>query len=98
MDEQTETTKSAEDKATDDSTKGNEPKADTMLKSLFDENERTAKLNQERRQILTEEKEFFARKQLAGVTTAGQSREKPKETDDEYVDKFHKGEVNLFAE
>ena len=58
---------------TPDPTEGVQPKADGMLKDLYEENNRTEKLQKEGRELLNSQKEFFARQKLGGVTLAGQA-------------------------
>ncbi len=50
-----------------------------------------------REEALQDRKDAFAaRKAVGGITEAGQPTEKKEETDEEYTEKFQKGEVNPF--
>lgn len=74
----------------DDKGKGDKPKADGILNDLYTENERMEKNIEERKQLLAEEKEFYARKQLGGRTEAGQEikAETQEEKDKARIDKI----------
>jgi len=68
---------------------GDEPKELTESQKLKAENDRMEKL-------LVEQKDFSAQEQLAGRGTAGQAPiPKAPETDEEYAERFQKGQVDL---
>ena len=61
--------------------------------------ERQLRANKERLEILEREENLEARRKVGGVTEAGKPADKPKEeTDEEYHDRFMKGDVNPMKE
>ncbi len=84
MDEEKTTEK---EPTTEDTGKGNEPTTDEKVKQLNADTERINK-------AIAENDNAKARQKLSGVAEAGQVVEKKEETNEEYTERFMKGEVN----
>ena len=85
--------------ATTDTGEGDKPK---VPKATVDANaaaERMEKANEDREKLVEREEELAAQRALEGEAEAGaQPPKKPKETDEEYAERFEKGEVNPLGE
>ena len=98
MDEKKET-KEEQDKPTENDEAGVQSEATTDLDRADEIVERRNRVAEREEKILDRKEAFAARQAVGGVTEAGQSApEKKPETDEEFVEKVKKGEVNLMAE
>ncbi len=97
MDEKEKTNETEKEKPTENKDDGIQQEATTELDRADSIAERQKRENDRREELLTREEALAARKAVGGVTEAGQPPEKPKEeTDEEYTEKFLKGEENPF--
>ena len=97
MDEK-ETTKGEEqDDSTKDNDEGNKPEEDNIVNRAHEENERMEKNIKERKELLEDEKEFYAKRKLGGGSEAGAAPTPKKRLNDlEYGEAYVKNEVNPF--
>ncbi len=77
---------------------GVQPSATTELDRADQIAERLKRENDRKDELLTREEALAARRAVGGVTEAGQVMEKKVETDEEYTERFMKGEVNPMKE
>ena len=98
MDE-TETTDTGEENATEDSTDRIQQQTISELDRADQIAERQARENTRREAIMDREESLHARKLVGGIAEAGQVAEKPKVlSDTEYAEALERGEVNPLKE
>ena len=86
-----------EQSTSDNTGEGVQPKAVTDLDRADSIAERQKRENDRRENLLQREEALEARRKVGGVTNAGEQAPKPKEeTDEDYHEKFMKGEANPF--
>ena len=93
MDEKTKIEENKAEDTANDTGEGTQQKADGMLKDLYTENNRSEQLIKDRRKLLEEEKEFYARQKIGGITRAGQTIENvsPEDKKKKQATDFFKG-------
>ena len=81
-----------------DSGDGDKPQTPKVIEEANAAAERLEKATEEMRKENSRHEEIMARKVLAGETEAGSAPKKEKETDEEYVERFKRGEVDPFVD
>lgn len=100
MDEKTQ--EKTEDKkpeeSADNTGEGDKPEADSKIERANAAAERMEKANAEKTKLLNREEDLIAQRRLGGEIDAGKPAAKAKETDEEYTERFKRGEVNPLAD
>lgn len=81
-----------------DKSEGDKPKESNFIDDTNLASKRMEEANKERLKILEEETRLWSEQKLAGVSGSATPVENKKETEEEYAERFAKGEVNLFDE
>ena len=81
-----------------DSGDGDKPQTPKVVEEANAAAERLEKATEEMRKENSRHEEIMARKALAGETEAGSAPKKTVETDEEYAERFKRGEVDPFAD
>jgi len=90
--------KKAAEEAANSSDEGTKGKSDPIAEARA-VNEEKSKLLDREEALQAKKEKFHAEQMVGGHTQAGQAAAQPaKETDEEYTEKFQKGEVNVFNE
>ena len=91
-----------QDDETDESNAGGEgdDSGATLAEKTDAASERMEKANAEKKALIEREEELYAKQKLGGKSSGGDENPPPpkKDTDDEYANKFMKGEVNPLKE
>jgi len=83
----------------DDTDKGDKPETTTLFEKTDAATKRLEEANAKTEELLNRQEELYMKQKLGGGSEAGQNPVKPKEeTDEEYTERFSKGEVNPLAE
>ena len=83
-------------KPTEDTGDGDKPKTNTLIEDTNLAAKRMEEATTEARQERLAAEESYAKMKLGGVTEAGGTAKPKVETDEEYTEKFMKGEENPF--
>lgn len=95
MDEEIKKPKEEKQKDTEsDSDKGNKYETTPLIERARVEREKLDEANKKKEELLNREEAIMSRKELGGGSEAGQAHVEKKETDEEYVARFQKGEAN----
>lgn len=73
---------------------------DTLYERTNKATERQEEANKKTESLLNRQEELYEKQKLGGISDAGNEKKdvKPEDTDEEYADKFKKGEVNPLGE
>ena len=96
MDE--ETKKPEKEQPAVDTGEGDKPQTSTLVDDTNLAAKRLEDATREAKEERIAAEESYAKRKLGGVTEAGQAQEKKPETDEEYTERFDKGEVNPMKE
>ncbi len=92
---QKEPEKPKEEPAADNTGKGDKFETTPIIERARQEREGLEAANKKKEELLDREEQIMAKRALGGMSEAGVPPEKPKpETDEEYTERFMKGEVN----
>ena len=83
-----------EDATTEDVGKGDKYETTPIIERAREEREKLDAANQKKEELLNREEQIMARRELGGVTNAGEVTQVKEETDEEYAEKFRTGEVS----
>ena len=95
---ETESENKDEKGAGEDNNEGDQPKSLTLYEHTNTSTERLEKANAKTEDLLNRQEEIYQKQQLGGITEAGSKKEVEKETDEEYTERFRKGEVDILKE
>ena len=96
MDE--EETKQEPEATTEDTGKGDKYETTPLLERTREEREKLDAANEKKEKLLNREEEIIHKRMLGGGSEAGAVAEKKAETDEEYTEKYLKGEVDPFKD
>ena len=94
MDEEKTTEESKEEKSTETETAGDKYETTPVIERARQEREKLESANKKKEELLDREERIMAKRELGGMSEAGQVAVKKEETDEEYAERFRRGEVN----
>ena len=94
MDEKETTTEDKPKNTVDDTDKGSKSEATTLVDEANAAAERLERANARKEEVLNREEQLMARAALSGRAEAGQAPITKKETEEEYAERFKRGEAN----
>ena len=93
-----ETTPDKPEETTEDPKTGVQPSANTSVDDTNLAAKRLEEATKDAREERLKSEDNYSKMKLGGITEGGKPTEKKEETDEEYVERFQKGEVNPFKQ